>query len=399
VPEPEVCDGIDNDCNALIDDGIAPVDVTCGVGACANTGVIVCLNGAPQNQCTPLPSGVEGPFGDATCADGIDNDCDGTTDAADPGCAASCVPAQEVCDGIDNDCDGIIDNNIPATPTTCGVGACASTGEMVCQNGQFVDTCVPLQPGFEGPFNDPTCADNIDNDCNSLVDAADPGCAIPPVEQACFDQVDNDVDGLVDCADPDCAGAVNGACETGLAGPCSAGQVQCVNGAAACVQVVFPQPEICTDGIDNDCDGLIDAADPDCQVGDVGLKKLIVPNQMTMNVGGRERDRLINVQARVFGFEEDVMATVTLAAAAGAGVSVEIDPASITKEEMEENGVTVFQFRADIECTQAGDWAINWTATITGSQNKNPANDTLTDVTQVRCMASKDKDKDKNKKK
>jgi len=33
--------------------------------------------------CTPA---TEGPFGDATCADGVDNDCDGLTDGADPDC-------------------------------------------------------------------------------------------------------------------------------------------------------------------------------------------------------------------------------------------------------------------------------------------------------------------------
>jgi hypothetical protein len=265
VPRPETCDGIDNDCDGAIDEGIAPADITCGAGACANTGVRVCVNGAFQDRCTPLQAGVEGPFGDATCADVIDNNCNGLTDASDPGCVATCVPTQEVCDGLDNDCDGVVDNNLPTTSTTCGVGGCATTGELVCQNGQFIDTCVPRQSGTEGPFGDHSCSDNVDNDCDALVDVADPGCNAPPVEEACFDQVDNDSDGLVDCADPDCAGAVNGPCDTGLASSCAAGQVQCVNGAAACVQLEFPQQEICDDGIDNDCDNQIDCADRNCR--------------------------------------------------------------------------------------------------------------------------------------
>lgn len=192
-----------------------------------------------------------------------------------------------------------------------------------------------------------------------------------------------------------CAGFVSTPCTvTGQFGPCAASQTVCdpTTGAVTCPQTVFPAPaEICTGGIDEDCNNLIDCADPacatdpNCQVGDVGLKKLIVPNHMTMKVGGRERDRLINVQARVFGFDEDVMAMVTLTAAAGAGLSVEIDPASITKK-MNEHGVTVFHFMADIACMRTGTWAINWTATIAGEQNTDPANDTLTDVTQVRCQ-------------
>jgi hypothetical protein len=265
VPQPEVCDGVDNDCNDVVDDGILPADITCGVGACQANGQRVCVNGALADQCTPLQPGTEGPFGDPTCTDGIDNNCNGLADAADSNCQAVCTPTgPEVCDGVDNDCNDVIDDVAPV-PTTCGIGACASTGEVVCQNGAPVDTCVALPAGVEQFGAGITCSDNIDNDCDSLVDAADPGCTAGPIEQACFDGQDDDGDGLVDCADPDCADAVGGTCDTGLAGSCAAGQGRCVAGAAACVQLVFPQPEICADGVDNDCDGVTDGADPDCQ--------------------------------------------------------------------------------------------------------------------------------------
>jgi len=59
-------------------------DQMCGVGACEVT-VPVCQGGAPVT-CVPWIPGTEGPMGDATCNDGIDNDCDGDTDGADVDC-------------------------------------------------------------------------------------------------------------------------------------------------------------------------------------------------------------------------------------------------------------------------------------------------------------------------
>jgi hypothetical protein len=52
------------------------------------------------------------------------------------------------------------------------------------------------------------CTDALDNDCDALVDCADPNCAAapacaPPVE-VCGDCRDNDADRLVDYEDPDC---------------------------------------------------------------------------------------------------------------------------------------------------------------------------------------------------
>jgi cysteine-rich repeat protein len=84
---PEVCDDgnlTNGDCCSDICWAEDLGNQTCGIGACEVT-VPVCQGGAPFT-CVPLPAGTEGPLGDASCSDGIDNDCDTTTDGADTDC-------------------------------------------------------------------------------------------------------------------------------------------------------------------------------------------------------------------------------------------------------------------------------------------------------------------------
>ena len=76
-------------------------------------------------------------------------------------------------------------------------------------------------------------ADAGDTSLDSWVLLASGGVTTTPKEQ-CQDGIDNDGDGLVDGADPDCE------------------------------ETPPPGPEICDDGIDNDGDGYVDAYDPDC---------------------------------------------------------------------------------------------------------------------------------------
>ena len=226
APAPEICDnGVDDNGNGLVDcedpqcDGFVDGATSCGVGACAATGNLVCQTPNQVDNCTPGAPAGEGPFTDPSCSDGVDNDCDGLTDAADPDCE---VPP-EICDnGVDDNANGLTDCEEPQCtgfvygPTSCGVGACTAAGQSVCQTPNVVDTCQPGSPGGEGPFGDASCGDGIDNDCDGLTDAADPDCEAPP--EVCDNGIDDNGNGLVDCADPQCDGFIDGACATGQPG-------------------------------------------------------------------------------------------------------------------------------------------------------------------------------------
>ncbi len=97
VPAPELCNGVDDDCDASTPDGAddARLGVACDGtdGDLCEEGVTVCSGGAVVCPATG---------GEATdeveLCNGVDDDCDDTTDdgTADPGIAVAC-------DGSDTD--------------------------------------------------------------------------------------------------------------------------------------------------------------------------------------------------------------------------------------------------------------------------------------------------------
>jgi len=244
----DICDGFDNDCDQTSPDGSEDpsygVDCDTGMLGICETGTTLCTGGALSCEQTSFPAG-------ETC-DGLDNDCDGSTDEGNPGGGASCdtgmlgicaagmmqctggalacepdnSPTGEICDGLDNDCDGVSDEGNPGGGAPCDTGmpGVCETGTTMCTNGDMI--CEPsIFPASE-------ICDGLDNDCDGVPDEGNPGGGAP--------------------------------CDTGMLGVCAQGTTTCQSGSLHCLQDVAPSAEICNDFVDNDCDGAVDCDDPSC---------------------------------------------------------------------------------------------------------------------------------------
>lgn len=303
-PTTEVCDGIDNDCDGVIDktgnmppmDSMGPCNVPLAppVGATSpcKAGTKACIGGTLvcQGSVTAQPGATDG-CGDDTNCDGqltnqpnlqsdvsncgmCNNDCYFGAEHAlwscqagacvfggcesgyydlnnDQKCETACQfnSAQEQCNGFDDNCNGQVDENVQNAPSPvqqCGVspGATApecTTGVVVsCVGGNW--TCT-----FPSPeVCTPSCAaeaevcDAYDNNCNGSLNENVQNFGKP-------------------CASDDAnPNQPHGACRTTgtfvCTGPnataCSAVKADCMNLPGGCV-------EQC-DGIDNDCDTLVD---------------------------------------------------------------------------------------------------------------------------------------------
>merc|ERR1712100_55065 len=251
------CNGVDEDCDGEVDEEYNPSSTTCGVGHCEASGSTVCEHGQVSDNCTPGNPLSED---DSTC-DGVDDNCNGQVDedfeetettCGEGACASTgirkCINGQivdtcneldpedglDLCDGVDNDCDGRIDEDHVRTSTECGIGACASTGELICVNGQIVDTCSPSSPASSDP------CDGIDNNCNGVTD-------------------EDFVEETLTCG--------TGVCRRSVVVECIEGELtnsECIPGGPT-------GPDTNCDGLDNDCDGVADEnyvrVNTECGVG------------------------------------------------------------------------------------------------------------------------------------
>ncbi|MBM4146703.1 MAG: hypothetical protein FJ240_10620 [Nitrospira sp.] len=149
----ELCDGKDNNCNGQTDEGFAlGIPCSVGIGACKRDGVAICSPDGAGTVCNATP----GQPSPEVC-DGIDNDCNGAIDDLPPqtcysgppftagveicktgtqycengawsACLGEVTPQEEKCDGIDNNCNGKDDEVCQCNETRMGSSASISTG-------------------------------------------------------------------------------------------------------------------------------------------------------------------------------------------------------------------------------------------------------------------------------
>ena len=233
----ELCNGIDDNCNTKIDE-IYKVGETCsdGVGECKNTSKYVCKT-EHDVECPAIQK----------------------------------APTTEYCDGLDNNCDGTTDEYFKlGDACTVGYGGCAVTGKTICAPSKLEVICDALPKK-----GSPEVCDNFDNDCNGKIDdgLSQPcngpcgggkeychegnwkDCDAPQPQPEVCDNFDNDCDGQIDegfNSGKECYNG-KGECKTSGKYVCSGDEKKVICDAVPPKGNV----EIC-DGKDNDCDGKVD---------------------------------------------------------------------------------------------------------------------------------------------
>ncbi|MFA6131764.1 MAG: putative metal-binding motif-containing protein [Patescibacteria group bacterium] len=221
----EECNGVDDDCNDGVDEDVQDVFYMDADGDGYG-------NGLKITEACEAPDGY------------VDNttDCDDVEASSFPG-------NPEVCDGIDNDCDGEVDEDVTVTFYADADGdghgngletiqVCEAPDGYVDNTTDCDDTDSSVHPGATERCN------SSDDDCNGLVDDA---------VFFVYWYADADWDGFGDSTD------FIYSCEV-IAGRV-VDHTDCDDENA---DANPDEAERCDDGIDNDCDGHVDTADPVC---------------------------------------------------------------------------------------------------------------------------------------
>ncbi|MSQ02302.1 MAG: hypothetical protein EXR71_10505 [Myxococcales bacterium] len=328
---PEVCDGRDNDCNASVDDGVGTIfyedgdedgfgDSATGALACEGAGVAISgdcddadptVNPAVAEVCNGADDDCDGVADNGvTTVYWVDGDGDGYGDPSVPQAACSAAAGlvaddsdcddstsevnptrEEVCDERDNDCNGLVDDGVTTTfypdRDADGYGGGEASAEACSQPtgyaplpGDCDDEDAVYNPGAA----ESDCNDSNDYNCDGSTGYADgdgdgwAACEecddsrsdINPSGTEICNALDDDCDGTVDEADADGvtvwyidddADGYGSAAGTEVACDAPMDHVDNADDCDDAATAVNPSAiEVC-DALDNDCDGDIDESD------------------------------------------------------------------------------------------------------------------------------------------
>ena len=194
---PELCNGVDDDCDGDTDEDDATDAVSWYEDA----------DGDGWGDDSTARTGCSALSGEVAAG----GDCDDEDPTSSP-------DGTEICDEADNDCNGTVDDSATDASTwyqdgdsdswgnsAVTLASCDQPGGYVAVDGDCDDAAALVSPSATE-----SCENGSDDDCDGLADCEDGDCAGPICgELTCDDGLDDDSDGREDCLDDDCWGTVS----------------------------------------------------------------------------------------------------------------------------------------------------------------------------------------------